>query len=103
MDVYSSHSFDVHREGKAFTHGEDFVTKCAYGHSRCFVYVHILSQVVGQPEAVKAVANAIRLSRSGLGDPGRPIASFLMCGPSGTGKTLLCKTVNITLLMKHIN
>jgi ATP-dependent Clp protease ATP-binding subunit ClpA len=56
----------------------------------------ILSEsVVGQPEAVRAVANAIRLSRSGLGNPQRPIASFLMAGPSGTGKTLLSKTVSI--------
>jgi ATP-dependent Clp protease ATP-binding subunit ClpA len=55
----------------------------------------ILSQsVVGQPEAVKAVANAIRLSRSGLSNSQRPIASFLMAGPSGTGKTLLSKTVS---------
>ncbi|KIM66202.1 hypothetical protein SCLCIDRAFT_1211432 [Scleroderma citrinum Foug A] len=54
----------------------------------------ILAQsVVGQPEAVKAVANAIRLSRSGLGNSNRPIASFLMAGPSGTGKTLLSKTL----------
>jgi len=50
--------------------------------------------VVGQTEAVKAVANAIRLSRSGLSNPNRPIASFLMAGPSGTGKTLLAKTVS---------
>ena len=49
--------------------------------------------VVGQADAVKAVANAIRLSRSGLSNPNRPIASFLMTGPSGTGKTLLAKTV----------
>ncbi|KAK7468895.1 hypothetical protein VKT23_003392 [Stygiomarasmius scandens] len=49
--------------------------------------------VVGQTEAVKAVANAIRLSRSGLSNPNRPIASFLMAGPSGTGKTLLAKTL----------
>ena len=56
----------------------------------------ILSEsVVGQPEAVKAVANAIRLSRSGLGNAQRPIASFLMAGPSGTGKTLLSKTVSV--------
>lgn len=54
----------------------------------------ILAQsVVGQPEAVKAVANAIRLSRSGLRNSQRPIASFLMAGPSGTGKTLLSKTL----------
>ncbi|EPQ60633.1 hypothetical protein GLOTRDRAFT_52989 [Gloeophyllum trabeum ATCC 11539] len=54
----------------------------------------VLSEsVVGQPEAVKAVANAIRLSRSGLRNAQRPIASFLMAGPSGTGKTLLSKTL----------
>lgn len=50
-------------------------------------------KVIGQPEAVKAVANAIRLNRSGLGNQNRPIASFLLVGPSGTGKTLLAKTV----------
>lgn len=49
--------------------------------------------VVGQPEAVKAVADAIRLSRSGLSNENRPIASFLFAGPSGTGKTLLSKTL----------
>ncbi|KAL4243467.1 ClpA/ClpB family protein [Abortiporus biennis] len=53
----------------------------------------LAESVVGQPEAVKAVANAIRLSRSGLGNAQRPIASFLMAGPSGTGKTLLSKTL----------
>ncbi|KAG0708862.1 P-loop containing nucleoside triphosphate hydrolase protein [Suillus ampliporus] len=53
----------------------------------------LTDSVVGQPEAVKAVANAIRLSRSGLADAQRPIASFLMAGPSGTGKTLLSKTL----------
>ena len=51
--------------------------------------------VIGQPDAVKAVASAIRLSRSGLSNPNRPIASFLMAGPSGTGKTLMAKTVSI--------
>lgn len=53
----------------------------------------LATSVVGQTEAVKAVANAIRLSRSGLTNPQRPIASFLLAGPSGTGKTLLAKTV----------
>ena len=54
----------------------------------------ILSRsLVGQPEAVKAVSNAVRLNRSGLGEKNRPIASFLLCGPSGTGKTLLAKTL----------
>ncbi|KAI1797900.1 P-loop containing nucleoside triphosphate hydrolase protein [Ganoderma leucocontextum] len=53
----------------------------------------LAENVVGQPEAVKAVANAIRLSRSGLRDANRPIASFLFAGPSGTGKTLMSKTL----------
>ena len=57
----------------------------------------LADSVVGQPEAVKSVANAIRLSRSGLGNAQRPIASFLMAGPSGTGKTLLSKTVSVRL------
>ncbi|KZO93467.1 P-loop containing nucleoside triphosphate hydrolase protein [Calocera viscosa TUFC12733] len=48
-------------------------------------------EVIGQAQAVKAVANAIRLSRSGLANASRPIASFLFAGPSGTGKTLLSK------------
>jgi ATP-dependent Clp protease ATP-binding subunit ClpB len=55
-------------------------------------------QVVGQNDAVKSVANAIRLSRSGLSNPNRPVASFLMAGPSGTGKTLLAKTVSSAYL-----
>ncbi len=54
----------------------------------------LADSVVGQPEAVKAVANAIRLSRSGLRNANRPIASFLFAGPSGTGKTLMSKTVS---------
>ena len=53
----------------------------------------LAENVVGQPEAVRAVANAIRLSRSGLANAQRPIASFLFAGPSGTGKTLLSKTL----------
>jgi ATP-dependent Clp protease ATP-binding subunit ClpA len=53
----------------------------------------LAENVVGQPEAVKAVANAIRLSRSGLRNAARPIASFLFAGPSGTGKTQLSKTL----------
>jgi len=53
----------------------------------------ISKQVIGQPEAVKAVSNAIRLNRSGLSNQNRPIASFMLVGPSGTGKTLLAKTL----------
>lgn len=54
----------------------------------------LAKDVVGQPEAVSAVADAIRLARSGLANAGRPIASFLFAGSSGTGKTLLSKTVS---------
>lgn len=57
----------------------------------------LAESVVGQPEAVKAVANAIRLSRSGLRNASRPIASFLFAGPSGTGKTLMTKTLATVL------
>ncbi|MCH8532237.1 MAG: ATP-dependent chaperone ClpB [Saccharospirillum sp.] len=50
-------------------------------------------RVVGQQEAVVAVSNAIRRSRSGLSDPNRPNGSFLFLGPTGVGKTELCKTL----------
>ncbi|WP_287983735.1 ATP-dependent chaperone ClpB [Diaphorobacter sp.] len=50
-------------------------------------------RVVGQDEAISAVANAIRRSRSGLSDPNRPLGSFLFLGPTGVGKTELCKAL----------
>ncbi len=50
-------------------------------------------RVIGQDEAVAAVANAIRRSRSGLSDPNRPIGSFLFLGPTGVGKTELARTL----------
>ncbi len=50
-------------------------------------------RVIGQDEAVSAVANAIRRSRSGLSDPDRPIGSFLFLGPTGVGKTELARSV----------
>ncbi len=50
-------------------------------------------RVIGQDAAVEAVANAVRRSRSGLQDPDRPIGSFLFCGPTGVGKTELCKAL----------
>lgn len=51
------------------------------------------SRVIGQNEAVEAVANAIRRSRAGLSDPNKPIGSFLFLGPTGVGKTELSKTL----------
>jgi len=50
-------------------------------------------RVVGQDEAVRAVSDSIRRSRAGLSDPGRPIGSFLFLGPTGVGKTELCKAL----------
>jgi ATP-dependent Clp protease ATP-binding subunit ClpB len=51
------------------------------------------ARVVGQDEAVSAVANAIRRSRAGLSDPNRPIGSFLFLGPTGVGKTELARAL----------
>ncbi|AGA91001.1 ATP-dependent chaperone ClpB [Thioflavicoccus mobilis 8321] len=50
-------------------------------------------RVVGQDEALRAVSDAIRRSRAGLADPARPIGSFLFLGPTGVGKTELCKAL----------
>jgi ATP-dependent Clp protease ATP-binding subunit ClpB len=54
---------------------------------------HLHQRVVGQDEAVHAVANAIRRSRAGLQDPNRPIGSFIFLGPTGTGKTELARSL----------
>ncbi|MCG6201131.1 ATP-dependent chaperone ClpB [Psychromonas antarctica] len=51
------------------------------------------SRVIGQNEAIDAIANAIRRSRAGLSDPNRPIGSFLFLGPTGVGKTESCKAL----------
>ncbi|MGA7701242.1 MAG: AAA family ATPase, partial [Thermoguttaceae bacterium] len=57
----------------------------------------IHQRLVGQDEAVEAVANAVRRNRSGLQDPNRPIGSFIFLGPSGVGKTELCKALAETM------
>ncbi|MBR3078117.1 MAG: ATP-dependent Clp protease ATP-binding subunit [Oscillospiraceae bacterium] len=49
--------------------------------------------VLGQPEAVRAAASAVRRGRLGLGEPGRPAAALLLAGPTGVGKTALCKAL----------
>jgi ATP-dependent Clp protease ATP-binding subunit ClpB len=51
------------------------------------------SRVIGQDEAVAAVSNAVRRARAGLQDPNRPLGSFLFLGPTGVGKTELCKAL----------
>ena len=54
---------------------------------------HLQARLIGQDEAVKAVANAVRRSRSGLQDPNRPMGSFLFLGPTGVGKTELARSL----------
>src|SRR6266540_4012803 len=54
---------------------------------------HLHQRVVGQEEAIKAVANAVRRARAGLQDPNRPIGSFLFLGPTGVGKTELSRAL----------
>jgi ATP-dependent Clp protease ATP-binding subunit ClpA len=54
-------------------------------------------RVIGQEEAISAIAKAIRRSRLGIQNPNRPIASFLFCGPTGVGKTEVCKALAISM------
>ena len=71
------------------------VTKMLEGEREKLMHMEdVLHQrVVGQDEAVSAVADAIRRSRAGLADPNKPYGSFLFLGPTGVGKTELCKTL----------
>jgi ATP-dependent Clp protease ATP-binding subunit ClpB len=71
------------------------VSRLMEGEVRKLVHLEesLHRRVVGQNEAVKAVANAIRRSRAGLSDPNRPIGSFLFLGPTGVGKTELAKAL----------
>merc|ERR1712100_436698 len=52
------------------------------------------TRVIGQEEAITAISRAIRRARVGLKNPNRPIASFIFCGPTGVGKTELCKALS---------
>jgi ATP-dependent Clp protease ATP-binding subunit ClpB len=61
------------------------------------------TRVIGQDEAIAAVADAIRRARAGLKDPGRPIGSFLFLGPTGVGKTELAKTLAASLFDSEEN
>jgi len=58
---------------------------------------HLHERVIGQDEAVSAVADAVRRSRAGLGDPQRPVGSFLFLGPTGVGKTELARALTEAL------
>lgn len=54
---------------------------------------HLHQRVIGQKEAIRVISNAVRRSRAGLSDPNRPYGSFLFLGPTGVGKTELCKSL----------
>jgi ATP-dependent Clp protease ATP-binding subunit ClpB len=71
------------------------VTRLLEGEMQKLIHLEeqLHRRVVGQDEAVEAVANAIRRSRAGLSDPHRPIGSFLFLGPTGVGKTELARSV----------
>ncbi len=71
------------------------VTKMMQGemHKLLHMEEEVKKRVVGQEAAVEAVANAVRRSRAGLGDPNRPIGSFLFLGPTGVGKTELARAL----------
>jgi len=71
------------------------VSKMLSGESRKFVELEkqLGQRVIGQEEALKAVADAIRRNRAGLSDPRRPLGSFLFLGPTGVGKTELAKAL----------
>ena len=65
----------------------------ASARSCCAWKTHLHTRVVGQDEAIKVVSDAVRRSRAGLSDPNRPSGSFLFLGPTGVGKTELCKAL----------
>jgi ATP-dependent Clp protease ATP-binding subunit ClpB len=71
------------------------ITKMLQGEKDKLIHMEdVLHQsVVGQDEAINSISNAIRRSRSGLSDPNRPYGSFLFLGPTGVGKTQLCKSL----------
>jgi len=71
------------------------VSKMMQGERDKLLYMEEVmhKRVVGQNEAIVAVSDAIRRSRAGLGDPNRPYGSFMFLGPTGVGKTELCKTL----------
>ena len=75
------------------------VTRLTQGEARQLqdLEEELRRRVIGQEEAVAAIAKAIRRSRVGMGDPRRPVGSFLLLGPTGVGKTELCRAVAETL------
>ena len=60
---------------------------------------HLEESVIGQNDAVKSIADAIRKNKSGLSDTNKPLGTFQFLGPTGVGKTELCKTLAVFFLM----
>jgi ATP-dependent Clp protease ATP-binding subunit ClpB len=75
------------------------ITKLLEGEREKLLHLEdqLHQRVIGQDEAVKAVADAVRRSRAGLSDPNRPSGSFMFLGPTGVGKTELCKALAASL------
>ena len=75
------------------------VAKMTEGEAQRLIHLEEIlhKRVIGQDEAVKAVARAVRRARAGLKDPNRPIGSFIFLGPTGVGKTELCKALGEAL------
>ena len=59
--------------------------------------MRLASRVIGQDEAIASIAKALRRARAGLSDPTRPLGVFMLLGPSGVGKTELCKALSEAL------
>jgi ATP-dependent Clp protease ATP-binding subunit ClpB len=71
------------------------ITKLTSGHAEKLIQMEdtLRQSVRGQDEALEAVSNAVRMQRAGLNGEGRPLASFFFLGPTGVGKTELCKQI----------
>jgi len=72
------------------------VGSCAL-HSVVNLEEHLSSRIIGQEEAISAIARALRRSQAGMNDPTRPLGVFMLLGPSGVGKTELCKALSEVL------
>ncbi len=104
-------AWEQKREEKVLTVGEEEiagivsawtgipVTRMTEGEAQRLLKLEDIlhGRVIGQDEAVAAVARAVRRARAGLKDPGRPIGSFIFLGPTGVGKTELCKALGEAL------
>ncbi|MDL2206182.1 ATP-dependent Clp protease ATP-binding subunit, partial [Eubacteriales bacterium OttesenSCG-928-N13] len=104
-------NWEQHRDEKVETVGEDEIAQIVSAWTgipvtrmteaeadRLLNLENLLHQrVIGQDEAVKAVSRAVRRARAGLKDPNRPIGSFIFLGPTGVGKTELCKALGEAL------